>query len=224
MFGTPNPERKPVSDAEFGSAEMPIGSFVLRSEDQGQTWQLSQIGYDPSGDHSFDETSLLLLPSGRILAMLRHTDWTNRQKPDQYLYQSHSDDEGKTWSTPVNSGLRGYPAHLLRLKSGKILCTYGHRFDPWGHRAALSADDGKTWDVKRIKILRDDSLPGWTTYPMSSQLDDGTIFTTCGLLKKGTPDEIPPPEKLLGDGKQGRYVYAAASLHSEDFIQPLGRS
>lgn len=223
VFGTPNPDRKPVTNAEFTSSQMPSASFALRSEDQGNSWQLVRIGYDPSGNHSYDETALLELPSGRLLAMLRHTDWTDRQKPTRYLYQSYSDDDGKTWSPPANSGLEGYPAHLLLLRSGKILCTYGYRFAPWGHRAALSADEGKTWDIQEIKMLRDDSLPGWTTYPMSSQLSDGTIFTTYGNLKSAAPGEMPAPTKLFGDGRHGRYVYVGASLYSEDFVRPLGR-
>ncbi len=223
VFGTPNPERKPVGNANFGSAGMPIGSYALRSEDEGQNWRLIQIAYDPSGEHSFDETALVELPSGRILSMLRHTAWTDRQKPGFYLYQSYSDDDGKTWSAPANSGMWGYPAHLLLLKSGKILCTYGYRFDPWGHRAALSSDGGKTWDVERVKVLRDDCLQGWTTYPMSSQMEDGTIFTTYGMVKKAAPGAMPPPERVFNEAKEGRYPYVAASLYSEDYFQPQGR-
>ena len=219
VFGTPNPERKPVIDAEFGSSRMPIGSFALRSQDQGNSWQLVQIAYDSTGEHSFDETALLELPSGRILAMIRHTHWQKEKREDVYLYESHSDDQGRTWSTPISTGMWGYPAHLLILRSGKILCTYGHRDDPWGHRASLSSDGGKTWDVGNIKLVRDDSLPGWTTYPMSSQLDDGTIFTTYGILKKAAPGAIPAAK----DGhEEDRYVYAAASFYSEAFVRPLG--
>ena len=215
VFCSPNPERKPVSSLHYGA-------YALRSADQGQTWRLNQIAYDPDLEHSFDETSLLELPSGRILAMMRH--YGPKDSGDRYLYESHSDDDGVTWSTPAKTEMWGYPAHLLRLKSGKILCTYGHRRDPWGHRAALSADEGKSWEIGQIKLLRDDSLPGWTTYPMSSQLEDGTIFTTCGLLKKTRPGIEPPPDKRIHDGQLDRHTYLAASLYTEDFIQPLGSS
>ena len=213
VFCSPNPERKPVSSLHNGA-------YALRSADQGRTWKLIQIAYDPDLQHSFDETSLLQLPSGRILAMMRHYGPTG--SGDRYLYQSHSDDDGLTWATPAKTGMWGYPAHLLRLKSRKILCTYGHRRDPWGHRSALSADDGKTWEIGRIKFLRDDSLPGWTTYPMSSQLEDGTIFTSYGQLKKTRPGVEPGSEKRNHDGRQDRHTYVAASLYTEDFISPLG--
>jgi hypothetical protein len=219
VFATPNPERRPVSDAPFGSSKMPIGSYALRSEDQGATWQLVTIGYDASGEHSFDETALLELPSGRLLAMLRHQHWNGNKLVDSYLWSSYSDDEGKIWSSPQSTGMAGFPAHLLLLNSGKLLCTYGHRMDMWGHRAALSSDGGKTWDLEHVKILRDDSLPGWTTYPMSSQLDDGAIFTTYGLVK--APMSAAKRESKRPEDQP--YVCAAASIYSEDFIKPLGR-
>jgi hypothetical protein len=222
VLGTPNSKRSPAA-AEFTPGEIHFGSYALRSEDEGNSWKLSEIAYDPNGMHSFDETSLLELPSGRILAMIRHSDRTNSQTPDRHLFHSYSDDEGKTWFPASNSGLLGFPAHLLLLKSGRILCTFGCRFDPWGHRAGLSFDNGQTWDSAHVKILRDDSLQGWTTYPMSSQLEDGTIFTTYGMVKKAAPCEMPQNRNFFREGKEGRYVYAAASFYGEEFVQPLGR-
>jgi hypothetical protein len=218
VFGIPDPDRKPIPNAQSGAPKIRTAAYALRSEDQGASWKLIPIAFDPSGEHSFDETALLQLASGRILAMLRHTHWLDAKRKDVFLFESHSDD-GNTWSTPANTGMWGYPAHLLMLKSGKILCTYGRRDDPWGHRATLSSDGGKTWDVEHTKILRDDCIRGWTTYPMSSQLDDGTIFTTYGMVKKPAPGAIPPAED--GDAED-HYVYAAASLYSEDFMRPLG--
>ena len=216
ISASPNPDRKPVTGS------LRAGSYAVRSEDRGKTWQLREIAHDATGGRQFDETSLLELPSGRILAMIRHyeIEEDGLRGDDRHLYQSHSDDDGATWSRPVDTGIWGYPAHLLQLKSGKILCTYGHRTDPWGHRAVLSSDGGETWDTENTKILADYSLPGWTTYPMSSQLEDGTIFSTYGLLKKGPPGTMP--ERKLGGGKEGRFAYGAASLYSEDFVRPFG--
>ena len=223
VFGTPNPNREPAPRDGFGTAKLPIGSYALRSEDRGISWTIHPIGYDASGEHSFDETALLELQSGRILAMLRHSGFADPARRDLTLYQSHSDDQSKTWSPPASSGIVGYPAHLLRLRNGRLLCTVGHRLDPWGHQAALSADDGRSWQVATLKVLRDDSLPGWTTYPMSSQLGDGSIFTTYGNVKPLPPKErvaLRQPGTFLA-GKQDTFVYAAASRHSADFTHPL---
>ena len=54
---------------------------------------------------------------------------------------------------------------------------------------------------------------------MSSQLADGTIFTTCGMVKRPAPGAIPPAED--GD-TEDHYVYAAGCLYTEDYVRPLG--
>ena len=221
VSGIPNAERKPTLAVDEATRLEPYGSYALCSEDQGQTWKLNIIAFDPTGLRSFDQTALLELPSRRLLAMMRHTDWSDPQGPSHFLYQSYSVDGGRGWSAPVNSGLQGYPAHLLRLRSGKILCTYAYRSVPWGHRAALSADEGRTWDIDHVKILRDDSLPGWTTYPTSSQLEDGSIFTTMGMVKMAA---ALPQGRPFSDGVIRQFVYAAASLFSEEFVVAVGRS
>jgi hypothetical protein len=223
VFGTPNPNRDPVPRDGFGTSKLPIGSYALRSENQGADWTIHQIGYDPSGEHSFDETAILELPSGRILAMLRHSGFTDPQHRDITLFQSYSEDAGKTWATPVSSAIVGFPAHLLLLRDGRVLCTFGHRVDPWGHQAAISTDEGKTWRIHETKVIRDDSLPGWTTYPTSSQLIDGSIFTTYGNLKKIPPSALAAltQQGRFRAGKQHEFVYAAASVYSPEFTQPI---
>jgi hypothetical protein len=223
VFGTPNPNRDPAPEDGFGTSKLPIGSYALRSEDRGATWTMHTIGYDASGEHSFDETALIELPSGRILAMLRHSGFTDPARRDVTLYHSHSDDGGQTWSTPVSSGIVGYPAHLLRLRDGKLLCTVGFRLDPWGHQAVISSDEGKSWSVQTTKIIRDDSLPGWTTYPMSSELANGSIFTTYGNLKAlplGARAALEQPGTFRA-GKQQEFVYAAASIYGPEFTHTL---
>ena len=50
----------------------------------------------------------------------------------------------------------GYPPHLLKLRDGRILCSYGHRRDPLGVQAVISADGGRSWDLDHRAILRGD--------------------------------------------------------------------
>lgn len=93
-----------------------------------------------------------------------------------YLYQSDSYDMGKTWSPPVKTPMWGHPPHLLRLASGNVLCVYGYRRIPYGIRACLSHDEGKTWDIQNELILRNDGLDRDVGYPTSVQLADGRIL------------------------------------------------
>jgi hypothetical protein len=160
-------------------------SFVLRSDDDGGTWNLVTIAKPVTdtkeGEIGFDETALAEMPDGRVLAMMR-------PDPDRhgYLYQSVSDDGGKTWSQPVKTPMWGYPAQLLALRDGRVLCSYGYRRAPMGIRACLSRDGGRTWDIGREFVLRADGKRSGSDlgYPLTMELEDGTLLTiyyfTCG--------------------------------------------
>jgi hypothetical protein len=150
-------------------------SFALRSTDGGRTWSLSTIA-KASADVAFSEAFLFLKRDGRILALVRSN------AGDAHLYRSVSADGGRTWSALERTPIWGFPAHVIRLRSGALLCAYAHRRHPQGFRAVLSHDDGDTWDVANEKLLRDDAI-GSVGYPMTVQLDDGTLFTACELGK-----------------------------------------
>jgi broad specificity phosphatase PhoE len=146
--------------------------YFFRSEDDGVSWDFVRLQPEGPGENGFDETSLIETPDGRLLIMLR-------TQPAGYLWQSFSDDMGKTWSAPEEAGIWGFPGHLLALPDGRILCTYGYRRAPMGIRARISRDNGKTWDLDSEIVLRDDGKGrgGDLGYPTSIALDDGSIFT-----------------------------------------------
>jgi len=194
------------------------GTYILRSEDRGNSWRLIPLAYDPSGKQGFNETDLLLLPNGRILAMIR-------SEGAAHLYRSYSDDGGRTWTTPVPTKIPGSPAHLLHLKSGNLLCTYRYAGYPDGYRAVLSRDQGETWDIDNEKIIRDDTLPGLVGYPSSVQLGDGTIFTIYNVLRAGplkAGDNWKYKETLTL--QPPLHSYLAGSIYTEDFVRPLRSS
>ena len=60
---------------------------------------------------------------------------------------------------------------------GRLLVSYSIRRAPFGQRACLSRDDGKTWDYANEIVLRDDAPNGDLGYPASVQLDDDTLLT-----------------------------------------------
>ena len=166
--------------------------YMARSRDGGDTWELTGMIEDARGGYT-EEVTLLELEDNRLLALVR----AHRPGPTGYLWQQWSTDGGRTWSPPVETQMWGYPAHLLQLQDGQILCTYGYRRKPAGIRAALSNNGGWSWDLADERILRDDGgtpAQGWGPaqlelvkkrgvagadlgYPVSTQLADGTIFT-----------------------------------------------
>jgi hypothetical protein len=125
-----------------------------------------------------NEAALVETAPGRILGLIR-------QHNPGFLLQVHSEDYGRNWSQPLRTEIWGYPPHLLRLRDGRILCTYGHRRDPLGVQAVISTDGGQTWDVTHRAIIRGDGQKrkrgdregADLGYPISAELPDGSIFT-----------------------------------------------
>ncbi len=149
------------------------GSAVLISRDDGRTWT------DPAQDAPIPDFSagstgatiagihagFVQLADGRLLAFGRGNNIDGR------MPQSISSDGGKTWTysaspfPPIGGGQR---LASLRLKEGPILfCSFGRevRFrDAAGNEhvgsglfAALSTDEGQSWQIKRL--ITDDGRP-----------------------------------------------------------------
>ncbi len=157
-------------------------SYVYRSADSGETWTFHEIIADSRGAMPMNETSLLDLGGGHILAFVRSGDAVD------HLYRAESVNGGVTWGRLRDSGITGHPADLLRLRNGHILLTYGYRHAPFGVRATISRDNGETWGDEFI--LRDDGAGTDLGYPMSIELADGTIFTSYYFRVPGGPTHI----------------------------------
>lgn len=174
----------------YGSASAgdPYRAWALRSEDRGESWEMVPMAYD-GGLRPFNESSLLCLPTGRIIALVRVASGSKRIPQEQkYLWQTHSDDGGKTWSETTRTEMWGYPPHLLQLRDGAVLCSYGYRRAPYGIRSCVSYDSCATWDIGNEIVLRDDGLttegvvtgqgtPDDLGYPRTVELSDGSLFT-----------------------------------------------
>lgn len=145
--------------------------LVEESRDDGITWQtLARI---TSTDSFYaDEPHVVECANGRLVALFRNE---HPEVAQRFLGQSESEDGGKTWTLIHPLPMWGCPPHLVRLKDGRILVVYGHRRAPFGHRACLSSDNGKTWSPEIVLV--GDAPDGDLGYPASAQLDDGTILT-----------------------------------------------
>jgi len=158
--------------------ELPDGTrhaFVLRSSDDGDTWRCVSMAAGRA-DLGFGEPALGRNAAGELVALLRTAETATDKG---YLYSCRSTDGGLTWSLPTNTGLWGYPAHLLLLPDGRLLATYGYRKAPMGIRAALSHDGGRTWDKGHEIVLRADGFGSGSDlgYPITTRLADGTLLT-----------------------------------------------
>ncbi|MBE6819793.1 MAG: exo-alpha-sialidase [Ruminococcaceae bacterium] len=140
------------------------------------------IGKITSSDKNvvLNEPHMVELPNGRLICHIRGENAELFDGGDEELFtvfQSVSDDGGRTWSEPVMllDKTGGAPPHLLLLKSGLLLSTYGRRKQPYGIMAMISADGGETWqtDIPICENLATDDLG----YPSTVELDDGILVT-----------------------------------------------
>jgi hypothetical protein len=148
--------------------------MCIRTRDGGKTWTMEGwIGPEPAG-FSIMPSSVRLSPA-RILTMLRR-----KEGADHFIDAWTTDDNGKTWTflnRPVEStgGSVGNPPSMIRLRDGRLCLTYGYRSAPYGIRAKLSSDEGKTWGNEIM--LRDDAGTWDLGYPRTLQRADGKVVT-----------------------------------------------
>ena len=124
----------------------------------------------------FCEPHVAEVAPGRLLAMARYEEMPRAPERGR-LWQFTSDDGGYQWTEPRELPILGKPPHLLTLRNGWLLVTYGYRHEPFGQRACISKDGGASWDYDQEIILRGDAPSGDLGYPASVELDDGTILT-----------------------------------------------
>ena len=153
-------------------ADSPYSISIEESRDDARSWQIIAKFPVPSDAKmlSFDEPHLVETADGRLLAQFRDCNAPNR------LWQSASSDGGRTWTKPWQTGLHGYPPHLVRLSNDWLMSTYAKRWPPYGQFACVSRDHGKTWDVEHEMRLSE-AFNGDLGYPASVQLQDGSVWT-----------------------------------------------
>lgn len=127
-----------------------------------------------------NEPHMIELPSGRLICHMRceNSEAFEGGEEDLFtVYQSISDDGGKSWSEPrmLLDETGGAPPHLILLRSGILLSTYGRRKMPYGIMAMFSSDGGETWekDIRLFENNESDDLG----YPSTVELPDGTLLT-----------------------------------------------
>lgn len=162
----------------------PSKVVFLKTYDLGRTWnKISTVPGLPG--YSFFEPNLYRTESGKLVTFIR-----SHKRGDKSVYDpenieaaplitSESFDNGNTWSQPV---IRKFyspsPFHVLRLKSGNVIVTYGYRYKPFGLRAFLLNGECSNFDQAEDVILRDDGLGTDIGYTSSVLLNNGDILIT----------------------------------------------
>ena len=159
--------------------------YILRSEDQGKTWTLlpnpRHGGWCVQNYGRMDEGRPINLGGGEAYMMIR--------TPEGHLWETRSQDDGKTWSNPKPTSLihPDAPPMLFHLSDQKTLVAFHHNRHAQTQYAGLSAqmegqkdrseiwvslseDGGRTWSEPRFvfaNALAPNLENSWRNYQCS---------------------------------------------------------
>ena len=142
--------------------------------ENGESEFVGSIDVAPFDYLDFYEPHAVQLPGGRIVCQMRVQ---NSDESIFTMYQSVSDDLGKTWSRvkQVISDTSGAPPQLFVHSSGVLITAFSRRTMPCGIRFVMSTDGGETWseEFSLYENYETDDLG----YPATTELPDGTLLT-----------------------------------------------
>jgi len=151
-----------AKDEDGTGSESNYRSMVLRSTDRGKTWHYqSTIAFDTAEDvrgEGFDETSLVVLPKGKVLGFVRsgasyqasigstNNNDSSVDMPFSYgkqtpVYMTASLDGGKTWGIADPITQYGVWPNAIVMQSGLLVVSYGRP----GNWMMFSKDEGNNW-------------------------------------------------------------------------------
>ena len=115
-------------------------ALVLLSDNFGLSWdKWAVIAHDSTGQVSYNEPALVVLPNQEILCVTRTAG------ANHWLAVSRSTDDGQTWSPPHFTNIQGQAPDVLRTERGTLVVGY-RDFSPDGVSLAFSFDLGRTWE------------------------------------------------------------------------------
>jgi predicted neuraminidase len=157
-----------------------------RSTDGGRTWK-STGPINEGKLLGVIQPTLLTYPDGRIQAL-------NRNRGKNKIYETWSNDDGKTWSKlePTmlpnnNSGIDG-----VTLSDGRQLLVYNHTTTGRSPLNVAVSKDGKVWEAAVVL----ETEKGEFSYPAVVQAADGKVHITYTWNRKKICHVVLDPMKL----------------------------
>ncbi len=180
-------------------AKLKDRAFCIHTADGGKSFQMrGYITGEPIGVRSV-MPSTVRGSQGQLISALRrrHDVQSHDTQGADGLVQScwidlyQSSDDGYTWeflSKVADTGEHnGNPPSLVRLDDGRLCVAYGVRRAPFGIRAKLSNDEGRSWGDEIA--LRTDARTWDIGYPRMVQRSDGKLVTIYYYTTAQNPEQ-----------------------------------
>lgn len=173
-----------------------IALLMKRSDDNGHSWGETQVVVDEVNMTCGNpcpvldcETGVIWLPFCKNLADGPETMICEGKAP-RTVWVTHTDDDGKTWSDPIDitqdvkdpswTWYATGPGHGIQLQSGRLLIPCDHMIgvhfdrkrDPYHSHVIYSDDHGQTWQMGG-------SVQNGTNECEVAELADGTVYINC---------------------------------------------
>jgi len=181
---------------------------LLCSSDNGKTWNDDAVCMAFDGDNvTCYEQRACQLDSGRIVVIGWNENTSTGERMNNHF--TYSDDNGRTFTAPIDTGIRGQASSVCAIGGEKLLALHAVRRDtdrPGIYGYIVDLSDGK-WNIV-------DSLLIWE--PETPMLKDNKMAEIFSFLKFGQPGAIK-----LSDGsmmmsfwfaKNGQYMTAVTKI------------
>jgi hypothetical protein len=160
-----------------------------RSADGGATWTRIPVPAAPDGTEiDAIQPSVLTHPGGRLQAV-------GRTRAGR-LFQSWSDDGGRTWAPLALGALPNPNAGIdaVTLRDGRHLLVYNHAERGRSPLNVALSRDGVTWEAALV-LERE---PGEYSYPAVIQTSDGLVHVTYTWRRERIRHVVLDPARLAG--------------------------
>lgn len=156
-------------------SDYPWESVIMRSEDLGQSWRLIGMTYcqkDMPDLPKLKRPSLVDMGGGRLICALSAVE------DNEDIHICFSENDGGDWTVPGAAGFRGRSHSMRLLRDGRLLMTYSPVEKPFGVKARLSDDGGKTWPDSNILSIESESISHDCGHARTIQDNNGDLFIT----------------------------------------------
>ena len=143
---------------------------------------------DPGTGHGYLEQNLTECRPGRMIAIARVQDFAN--DCDLKNAYSFSDDGGRTWDEPHNTGIQGQTMTPIWLGDDRFLILYNKRFGDQSIRMCLVRASGSSWTIAFEGMMFDGRASLDLTDDISSQ-------EQIGLIQFGYPNGLRLDEETV---------------------------